>query len=564
MADRVETRQGRRYTARKATKAALSPRDQPLQYEVAWKPQPGPQTAAIECPVQDLLYGGARGGGKTDFLLGDFAAHAARWGQYAKGILFRQSYVELEEVIARSKEIFTPLGCTYNETKHQWTFPTKAGERRGATLKLRYLRRSADAAKYQGHSYTWLGFDEAGNWPDSKGIDMLWATLRSAHVPNEHLVRRLSANPGGPGHVWVKQRYIEPSKKGYVPFTYRPQPEELPDLTITAVFIPAKLTDNPLLDPETYKRRLAAAAQGNPALLKAWLDGDWDVFVGQAFFEWRDAVHVTRNTIQHLRNWRWLAGLDWGSRKGCIVLAAQGPEGDVEVVAAIVFSKISARQAAYEIFAKRWRNFPTPELILADDQMWQDSGVKKGMTIASEFNAGLLEAFPPPDDTTEWNGPRLVKASKGQGSRKVKYDRMHRFLAWGAAHGHDMQAVEARALQPWERPLLRIQARCTYLTTTLPSLPVDPEKPEDDVDTDADDHGYDAVCNILLHLPEPPAEVGERKPFHQHPGMTKKGQRRRKWQDADDDAIDRVMATAGRGEQIPTAFRPGELVRDED
>lgn len=227
---------------------------------IAWAPQPGPQTALLECPVEDLLFGGARGGGKTDGLLGDWLSHSNQWGRHARGVLFRRTYGELEEVEARAHEIFPVLGAKWNVGKRTWWFKNRS------RLKLRYLERDAHAARYQGHSYTWAGVDEAGNFPTPGPIDMIRATLRSRH--GVHCVMRASANPGGPGHGWLQARYIK-GRPAMVPFfdeqarTWR-------------VYIPSRLEDNALLmanDPG-YKDRLRGA--GPPWLVAAWLNGDWN------------------------------------------------------------------------------------------------------------------------------------------------------------------------------------------------------------------------------------------------------------------------------------------------
>lgn len=269
---------------------------------LAWKAQEGPQTALLECKVEDIFYGGARGGGKTDGLLGDFLAHAGRYGKNARGILFRRTLEELADVIRRAREIYKALGWKYNETKHEFTAPN------GATLRLRYLDVDADADNYQGHQYTWEGFDELGNWPDPAPIDKLWGCLRSAAgVP---CVRRSTGNPGGPGHGWVRKRYIDHGPWKIV--TWRPV-EEKPELTITSVFIPSRLEDNPLLmqgDPQ-YEARLYVA--GGPALARAWRFGDWDVLAGQYFDLFDVSQHVVRRGMYALEPWhtKWLS-MDWG------------------------------------------------------------------------------------------------------------------------------------------------------------------------------------------------------------------------------------------------------------
>lgn len=227
---------------------------------IIWQPQPGPQTALLQCPVPDVLFGGARGGGKTDALLGDFVAHAHRWSQFpVRGIIFRRSMPELEEVQRRATELYPSIGATWRAGARMWTFPT------GATLKMRWLEREQDADRYQGHSYQWVGFDEVGTWTDPSGIDKIRSTLRSAD--GIACIMRLTANPGGPGHGWLKERYIDPSPP------MRPFFDA--DRQTWRVFIPSRLQDNKKLfeaDPG-YVDRIRAS--GPPWLVKAWLEGDW-------------------------------------------------------------------------------------------------------------------------------------------------------------------------------------------------------------------------------------------------------------------------------------------------
>ena len=240
-------------------------------HEVIWRPQPGPQTLLLSCPVQDILFGGSRGGGKTDGLIGDWIAHAGRYGEHAHGIFFRRSMSELEEVQSRMMELFPRLGAKYSVSTRTWTMQG------GATLRMRYLEADEDATRYQGHQYTWMAADEAGNFPSPRPLDMLRACLRSPHgVPCRLL---LSANPGGKGHAWIKERYVDPARPGKM--------FQAPDGTYR-VFIPSRLQDNAILmdaDPR-YIERLKAS--GPSWLVRAWLEGDWNAREEGALFkrEW--------------------------------------------------------------------------------------------------------------------------------------------------------------------------------------------------------------------------------------------------------------------------------------
>lgn len=242
-----------------------------------WAPNPGPQSLLVSCPVWDVLYGGARGGGKTDGLLGSagmrslyVALHRGTTAPcgakllpaaHYRGLFIRRTYDELDEAVGRSHEIFGPLGAAWRASRYTWTFPW------GGYLKMRYLAHDRDAARYQGHSYNDLLVDEAGNFPSPDPIGKLRATLRDRNgVP----VRvRMSANPGGPGHSWLKADYVTPAP----PFT----PHLDPNTGLPRVYIPSRLEDNPALvanDP-TYATRLRGS--GPAWLVQAWLNGDWDV-----------------------------------------------------------------------------------------------------------------------------------------------------------------------------------------------------------------------------------------------------------------------------------------------
>lgn len=473
--------------------------------EVGWRPSPGPQEALVTCPVPDLFYGGARGGGKTDGLLGDWAIHSHRYGRYARGILFRRSLEpELAEVIKRSQEIYLPLGWKYNEQKHVWKAPN------GATLKLAYLEKDKDAALYQGHSYTWVGFDEAGNWADPRPIDLMLATLRSAHgIP---CVRRLTGNPGGVGHHWLKARYITPA----LPMQrhrYRPQPEQLPHLWVEAVFIPSKLDDNPYLRGTAYEDNIAQATAGNTALWQAWRFGNWDVVAGAAFDEWNTAVHVLPAGFTPPAHWLLLGGMDGGIRHhSWLGIMALGPEGDY-VALYEWYWKNKAFRTAGEDVALEMRKIDDitigPDLIIcADASMFADVGIG-GATQASEFQQGL-------ESILRDRAPKLVAVQKKKGSRHQRVALTHEMLKW---------KMDAEGNIPRHfLPKARFHPRCTEIIRTLPILPID-EKDLEDVDTEAEDHPWDGWSYPLLLNQAPPDRVKRDPAKDRSPGPTGRRQR---------------------------------------
>ena len=229
------------------------------------------------CPAEEVVYGGAKGGGKSCALVMEALAYALEY-QGAELYLFRETYDDLEaNIIKEWKEKVPQELYKYNETKHI------AHVIGGSRVYFRFINNKADAEKYNGRSIDWIGVDELTKH-EEESIQILLSCLRS---PKGFPPRfRGTCNPGGIGHVWVKKRYIQATSYGK-------------EMTVDPVtgnriaFIPAKVYDNPVLmknDP-AYVRRLENLP---PAKKKAYLEGDWDAYEGQAFEEWNPEIHVCR------------------------------------------------------------------------------------------------------------------------------------------------------------------------------------------------------------------------------------------------------------------------------
>ena len=173
-----------------------------------------------------------------------------------------------------------------------------------------YLERDADADAYQGHSYTRVYVEELGTFPSASPVLRLMATLRSGEgVPCGF---RATGNPGGPGHQWVKARYIDPNPAGWEvrKFTFE-NPWTRETIEQDRVFIPSKLRDNKFLGPE-YVANLQMV--GSDTLVRAWLKGDWTVFEGAYFDCWRYDQHVVE-PFEVPAHWARFRSMDWGSAK---------------------------------------------------------------------------------------------------------------------------------------------------------------------------------------------------------------------------------------------------------
>lgn len=280
--------------------------------KVVWEPQPGPQTWLLQCPIFEVLFGGARGGGKSDGVLGEWASHAQEYGENAIGLCVRRERTQLVELIERSKVLYVPLGAKFDGTDKMWRFPN------GARLRFAYLESDSDAMAYQGHSYSRVYVEEMGTFANPAPIFLLMATLRSgANVPCRFIA---TANPGGPGHSWIKARYIDPAPMGMQiitgtfidPITNKPaiDPNTGQVIVKKRVYIPSRVADNKYTNNAEYIGNLHMA--GGPELVKAWLAGDWNVMLGAFFGEWSTPKHVIRQ-FKIPRHWTRFMSMDWGT-----------------------------------------------------------------------------------------------------------------------------------------------------------------------------------------------------------------------------------------------------------
>lgn len=128
-----------------------------MEEQVVWEPQPQ-QAKFITCPADDVGFGGARGGGKSDAVIGDWCFHENEFGKDAVGLAFRRQRTELVELIERAKQVLLPTGHRWYEQDKYFRGP------RGGRLRFSYLESDSDADAYQGHSYTRLYPEEMGTF----------------------------------------------------------------------------------------------------------------------------------------------------------------------------------------------------------------------------------------------------------------------------------------------------------------------------------------------------------------------------------------------------------------
>ena len=442
------------------------------EYTIGWEPQPGPQTALLACPVFEVFFGGARGGGKTDGMLGEWASHADLHGKNAVGLMVRRERVQLLETIERSRQIYGPIGARYNDQDKMWRWPN------GARLRFAYLERDADADAYQGHSYTRVYVEELGTFPSASPVLRLMATLRSGEgVPCGF---RATGNPGGPGHQWVKARYIDPNPAGWEirKFTYE-NPWTRETIEQDRVFIPSKLQDNKFLGPE-YVANLQMV--GSDTLVRAWLEGDWTVIEGAYFDCWRYDLHVVE-PFEVPAHWARFRSMDWGSAKPFSV-GWWAIVGDDHCLSTQGASRIIPRGALVRY--REWYGAAGPNVGPQDDRRGRGRGDRRARAAAIPLSA------------TGCSIPRASRRTAGPRSRSGSTRSLLR-LVCGPFHAADNSRVPQRgSMGGWDqlrsrlvgqdgRPMIYCFSTHAASIRTIPALQHDPARPED-VNTESEDH----------------------------------------------------------------------------
>ncbi|MEG2956783.1 MAG: terminase family protein [Christensenellaceae bacterium] len=397
-----------------------------MKIRIAYEPNKKQQMFHA-CGAQEVVYGGAKGGGKSCALVMECLAYGLE-NAGAEMYLFRESYDDLEaNLIKEWKEKVPKEIYQYNESKHVATLLN------GSVVKFRYVSNLTDAQSYQGRSMDFIGIDELTKHLE-KSVQVLMSCLRS---PKGFLpVFRGTCNPGGVGHTWVKKRYIDKTRQGELSY--------IDEITGNKVaFVRALVYDNDVLmknDP-AYVRRLENLPDAEK---KAFLYGDWDIFEGQYFCEFKRDIHVV-TPFEIPSHWRIYRTIDYGlDMLACLWIAVD------ERNYAYVYKECYESNLIIHDAAERIKQMTIEEIYatFAPPDLWS-RGRDSGKTQAEVFKE---------------NGIDFFRASN------------NRIAGW-------------LNVKEWLRPCkdeqgkscahLRIFSNCVNLIRTLPELQFDESNPND-------------------------------------------------------------------------------------
>jgi hypothetical protein len=441
------------------------------------RPHPGPQEYALSLPdeIYEILFGGSRGPGKTWAGM-DWVGEEIDNPLY-RALVIRKNAEDLSDWIDRMHQMYKGDGVKVAYKPAVLTFPS------GAVIKTGHLKDDQAYTKYQGHEYQRMLIEELTQISSEKRYLQLTSACRST-VPGLPARIFATTNPGGVGHGWVKKRFIDTAvmkdylykdKNGKVKKALVGKPYADPTSGRLRVFVPAHVDDNPTLmenDP-SYIHFLDSLKDTDEELWKAWRLGDWDVFAGQVFREFRRDIHVSDRLNYPLADCKKIISFDWGyNDPGAAHFIAIEPENPWGITHIYVYRELHQNHKTPEEWADQLAILTGLEdiefMVLPHDCFATPHGKQ---SIATIFKQKMPKVRFIPGDTMQ------------KGARLNRLALTHQYLS----------------IAPDGEPYMRIRPTCKSLIETLPTLVYDDTNVED-LDSSGDDHDYDSVSLGLMTI----------------------------------------------------------------
>jgi len=439
-----------------------------------------------ESECDEVLYGGAAGGGKSYAICWDAFLRCMTYpGTHA--YLFRRTIPELEMTLVRTMLSIVPKALgKYTAGTHEMKFVN------GSVAHFCFLQNEGEGLlRYQGAEIHWLYFDELTHFTKAM-YDYLRTRLRAEKRLGIVPCVRSASNPGGPGHAWVKARFVDATHGGREIREIVVESSVLGTKAVRRVeYIPARPTDN----PHITKDYIVELEQKPEALRKALLLGEWDAFDGQAFPEFTDdPAHYHDGLYTHViapfeipYHWPRFVSFDHGyTRPYAFGVWAVDEEGRAyrykELYGCVSGeANVGVQQPPGEI-ARELAQLMESEMReglrvrgIADPAIWDRS---RGMSVEEQIRSGF-------------GG---VVFQKGDNTRLPGKMQLHERLKFGEDG----------------RPMLYVFSTCRDFIRTIPALVYDGRRPED-IDTGGEDHIYDETRYFLMSRPIAPRAQAERK-----------------------------------------------------
>lgn len=446
-------------------------------------------------PEDEALYGGAAGGGKSDALVMEALRQVHI--PYYKALILRKTYPQLSELVDRTQGYYPRAfpGARYNATSHTWLFPS------GAKIVFGSLPHPKDKLNYQGKAYDFIAFDELTQFTYEE-----YSYLFSRNRPNGPGTRcyiRATANPGGIGHGWVKDRFIThapPMRTVWESVKVRFPDGREEERRRSRIFVPSTVFDNAVLlrnDPD-YLTKLAGLPD---AERKALLYGDWDSFSGQVFTEWRnDPEHygdrVGTHVIEPFRipsSWSIWRGFDWGyTRPFSVGWYAVDHDGRLYRIRELYGCRADDNGQPVPNTGVCW---PAPRVAQEIRRIEAEDPNLKGRRIHGIADPAIHQRN---------GGDSIAELMEMEG---VYWDKADNTRIAGKQQLHNRLAFDSQGI-----PMLYVFSTCRHFIRTVPAL-VYSQVDVEDVDTDGEDHIYDECRYVCMENPCAPPVVEVPRPL---------------------------------------------------
>ena len=433
----------------------------------------------------EVLYGGAAGGGKSDALVIE-ALRQVDVPHY-RALILRKTYPQLSELIDKTMRYYRPVfpKAKYNSSSHTWTFPS------GAKITFGSMFRAQDKYNYQGRAFDFIGVDELTHftWEEYSYV----MSRNRPTGPGTRVYMCATANPGGVGHGWVKARFITPAPPGtrMVQLVDVKTPDgSVVKMRRTRIFIPSTVFDNKKLlenDPG-YLGNLASLPEAEK---KALLYGDWDSFSGQVFTEWRnDPEHYEDQRWTHVikpfripAHWKIWRGYDFGYAKP---------------------------------FSVGWYAADEEGRLYRIKELYGCTGTpNEGTKVNPVEQARMIREAEENDPNLKGrhiNGvadPAIFDESRGESIAQMQ-EKHPNYLFWTPGDhtrlAGKMQMHYRLAFDGEGRPMFQVFDTCKHFIRTIPNLVYD-ETNVEDIDTTQEDHIYDECRYVMMENPISPRKT---------------------------------------------------------
>jgi len=456
-----------------------------------------------------------------------------------RGLVLRLQADDLNDWVDRAETLYSKFGAKRVGRPARFEFPG------GPTIYTNHLQSKDAYKKYQGHEYQRINFEELTQIPEELWYDMVLGSCRST-IPGLFPQIFSSANPGGPGHAWVRSRFIDvlDQNGNKIPpgtpfFVYantargrhtNPPEKNLQELGHWRIFVPASVDDTPqILENDPGYVAYLDSLPGN--LKKAWRHGDWDAFAGQFFQEfrpygpmtgdptWANHVIPAGHEEARLEPWwpRWGA-LDWGhDHPMCMLWGCENQNtGRTHVYREYHARRLSAAEIGFEVARKTAEDFsrmPNPSLVVyVDPSCYQKRD--GGKLIPEQMMDGIVKALGMGSarlvqldgSLTDNEGKRLDSDLEYKPSSRpmitLKPASNARIAGWQTIReGLRFNPLYVGGERDEVLPKLYIHANCTKLITCLSTLVHDEDDLEDVLKVDARDGvGGDDPGDALRYL----------------------------------------------------------------